>query len=127
MDGEHKDGDALTGSPPAARVVPKAFRVRHVLDSLVLAFTGGTPPSAEGAPVFDLRIIDDDGEIDEDFPVLDTGVHIASVGVSRFAVVPQGGEEIALYVQLPEELDLDMLRSGELGSLELECCKLSLR
>lgn len=92
-----------------------------MLDAIAHAFTGGTPVSS-GPSHYDLRIVDESGAIDEDFPVLDPHVHIGSVGVERFGLTKKGRTTVVLFVHLPGTfLDLPPARRAEAHSIELDC------
>lgn len=76
----------------------------------------------QGTPTYRLHVVDEDGSIDEDFPELDEGVHIGSVGVDRFALCQDGSDAATLFVEMPPEVvNLPAAERKGLTDVEIKC------
>lgn len=120
---EHPSEEKREDSPidPTAGVEP-VFKVSNVIDSIMGALHGGSLPMTGSPPSYELRITDEEGNVDEDFPELDMGVHIGSVGATRFALCNAGSDEPVLYVNVPEALaGLPTKERNEVSDMELTC------
>lgn len=89
----------VTSIRPAAQ----AYSVGHVIAAVVESLRAHAELELTAdASAYDLRIADDDGGVDADFPPIDNVVSITGVGVDRFVLCETATDTPRLVVVVPD-------------------------
>jgi hypothetical protein len=118
-------------SGAAAKSMP-TFTVSQVIAGLINSLSSqegkaeetGVQFSLRGFPTdaskYDLRIAEDDGSVDADFPPVDYGVPITSVGVDKFVLCESATDKAVLRVCIPSQTVQFRMCEAEESPLELQ-------
>ena len=111
----------VTSIRPSSR----AYTVGHVIDSIVRNLVGVTELGLKDDPTsYDLRIADDDGGVDGDFPPIDGIVAITGVGADSFVLCESANDAAVLLVNVPvtaESAERDTQDDAALAALDITC------
>ncbi len=100
-------GSSVGRSGGSALLPPPKFTVAEVISAILNTFrVSASDPSHQGLlsvdpSLYDLRIAEDDGGVDTDFPPCDSAVPITHIGMDRFVLCETANDRPILRVSIP--------------------------
>jgi hypothetical protein len=96
---------ARPGRVPSSQALTPPFTVSHIIAAVLKAYHSGHAGlglGLSGDPgKYDMRIAEDDGSVDPDFPELDPSVTLTTVGVDKFVMCERATDRPVLRVTIP--------------------------